>query len=368
MILARSPYLVKVDELGQTQTRVELFIWNGTGGAPAIPTYSLSKLIPASNQSTTYYNIAPYIREYFNFIYSSPTSVGNNVVPNENVWCNVTYKTYATIGGVDTLIDTVQNVATDGFGYYEDEMNPSEITLSKVFLSLLNTNTRNIPYTYLCDANPEDIGTVTLLGTSAYPAGIDRLYVVYTSLDGVTPQIEVEVTQTRIANMLKVHPDFIGYGNLFSLRYDMDEGTEIIWECYFVPQCECKYEAVKIDFINRFGAWQREWFYKASNETLDITNNTYKINPNPINYDTNQGQYKTFNTNGKTTIKTNTGFVDEQYKIVIEELMLSETIRVNNYPAKLKTTSIEKYKEINTKQINYSLEFEMAFDKINSIV
>lgn len=367
MILARSPFIVKVDELGQTETRVELYLWNGTGSAPAIPTYSLSKLIPASNQITTYYNIAPFIREYFNFINSSPESVGNNVLPNAYAYCNVKYITYAVINGTDTEIDTVQTIATDGYGYYENGMNPSENELSKVFLSSL-ASTRNVPYTYLCNAATEDIGTITLLGTNYYPVGIERLYVQYSPLDYSAPAVEVEITQTNIVNMLKVLPEFAEMGNTFSLRYDDEAGTQVVWTCYFQPQCECKYEAVKVDFINRFGAWQREWFYKASNESLEMTNNTYKINPNPIDYNTYQGQFKNFNTNAKTSIKTNTGFVEEQYKIVIEELLLSEVIRINDYPATLKTKQVEKFKDINTKQINYSLEFEMAFDKINSVI
>jgi hypothetical protein len=367
MILARSPYIVEINETGQTQTRIELFLWNGTGSAPAIPTYSLSKLIPATNQTATYYNIAPFIREYFNFIYSYPDIIGNNVLPNEYTYCNVKIITYATIGGTDTEINNTQTIATDGYGYYEDEMNPTVNTVGNILLSNLSIGTRNIPYTYLCDSNSTTIGTITLLGTSYYP-GIDRLYVVYTSLDNSVAQIEIDVTQSDIVNFSKVYADFISVGNLFSLRYDDEAGTTIVWEAYFEPQCECKYEAVKVDFINRFGAWQREWFYKASNETLDITNNTYKINPNPINYNLYQGQFKNFNNNGKISIKVNSGFVHEQYKIVIQELMLSEVIRINDFPATLKTKSVEKYKEINTKQINYSLDFEMAYDKINSIV
>jgi hypothetical protein len=367
MILARSPYIVEINETGQTETRIDLYLWNGTGSAPGIPTYSLSKLIPASNQKATYYNIAPFIREYFNFINSSAESVGNNVLPNEDVYCNVVYVRYATINGTDTEIDYLQTIATDGYGYYENGMNPTENAIGNVLLSNLSIGTRNIPYTYLCNSNTEDIGTITLLGTNYYPT-VDRLYVVYSPLDNSAPEIEIDITQSDIVNFSKVHADFISIGNKFSLRYDIGEGTTIVWEAYFNPQCECKYEAVKIDFINRFGAWQREWFYKASNETLDITNNTYKINPNPIDYNTYQGQFKNFNTNAKTSIKTNTGFVEENYKIVIEEILLSEVIRVNDYPATLKIKQVEKFKEINTKQINYSLEFEMAYDKINSVI
>jgi hypothetical protein len=48
--------------------------------------------------------------------------------------------------------------------------------------------------------------------------------------------------------------------------------------------------------------------------------------------------------------------------------MLSEKVLVDEKPAILKTKSIELNKSLNTKQINYSLEFEFAYDLINSIV
>ena len=63
-IFARSPYIFTINSSGQEGSKVELFIWNGTGSAPATPQYTLSKLITATNNLNTYYNISPYIREY----------------------------------------------------------------------------------------------------------------------------------------------------------------------------------------------------------------------------------------------------------------------------------------------------------------
>ena len=64
--LARSPYIVEIDETNQTETKVKLYLWN-TGSQPASPQYTLSKKIPSSNITATYYNISPYVREYFTF-------------------------------------------------------------------------------------------------------------------------------------------------------------------------------------------------------------------------------------------------------------------------------------------------------------
>ena len=49
MINARSPYIVAIDELGQTTTKVEIFLFNGTGTTfPTTPQYTLTKKIPSS--------------------------------------------------------------------------------------------------------------------------------------------------------------------------------------------------------------------------------------------------------------------------------------------------------------------------------
>ena len=71
---------------------------------------------------------------------------------------------------------------------------------------------------------------------------------------------------------------------------------------------------------------------------------------------------------GKKSIKVNTDWVDESYNELLRQIMLSEKIIINNYPAKLNSKSTELFKSINTKMINYTLEFEFAFDVINSVV
>ena len=85
-------------------------------------------------------------------------------------------------------------------------------------------------------------------------------------------------------------------------------------------------------------------------------------------YNVLEGQRKMFNTNGKKSIKVNTDWVAEEYNDLLKQIMLSEKILINNYPAKLNTKSTELFQSINTKMINYQLEFEFAYDVINSVV
>ena len=64
--LSRSPFIIEIDETGQTGSKIELFLWT-TGSQPASPQYTLSKKIPASNNINTYYDISPYVKEYYTF-------------------------------------------------------------------------------------------------------------------------------------------------------------------------------------------------------------------------------------------------------------------------------------------------------------
>ena len=86
------------------------------------------------------------------------------------------------------------------------------------------------------------------------------------------------------------------------------------------------------------------------------------------NYNTLEGQRKVFNANGKKSIKVNTGWVAETWSEVLKQIMLSERILIDNKPAKINSKSTELFKHINTKQINYALEFEFAYDVINSVI
>jgi hypothetical protein len=152
------------------------------------------------------------------------------------------------------------------------------------------------------------------------------------------------------------------YGDLVSLPLCL--ATYI-----FLPICESKYTPVIIDFINQYGAWQREFFFKASKNTLAIESNDYNVMQSSVSsFDIYQGQKKSFNTNARETISVNSGYVYEDFSSNIKQLIMSERILVNDKPAICKTKSLEVFKNINNHMINYSLEFEFAYNTINNVI
>ena len=339
MIRARSPYIISINEASQVSTRIELFISATTFSGT--PQYNLSKAIPASNAPTTYYDIAPYIREYFDHtVYSNITSLTSTYLSVQKL--NVRVKRYKTVVATETLIDTTDEIATDGYNDFADGINNNAVDY------LLDEKT----YYYHSGSN----------------AGFILAYV--QTGDKVRWSDELGVTYLSASLTQGFYYFPRAYNSRFTemwLTQIIDSGSSVQATWIFKPIEECLYTPVKVDFINKHGAFQREFFFKASNDNIEVTNKDYNL-MQPYNYSLTGGQRTTYNQNGKQIIKVNSGWVEEDFKDNLKQLMLSEKVLVDEKPAILKTKSIELNKSINTKQINYSLEFEFAYDLINSIV
>ena len=351
-IFARSPHIITIAEASQTGSKIELFLWNGTGSAPASPQYTLSKLIPATNNLITEYNVSPYIREYIQWTVRQ-TPYNSFAASQITQYANVRIKRYKLASGTYTLLDTTDYKGYDGFGYYEEGYNP---TLNYDILHDEGT------FYYNKGLNPSVFATfragfiMVKTGTS-YKAKYTNL------VSGAT--YTQTLTNNALIDVLRVYQSYYSSGNTLEI---LDTSDVVIWTGTFEPQSNCKYDAVLCDFVNKYGCWQRTWFYAASNDTLTVESTEYNLMQTDTNYNVIQGQRQVFNNNGKKSIKVNTDWVDESYNELLRQIMLSEKIIINNYPAKLNSKSTELFKSINTKMINYSLEFEFAFDVINSVV
>jgi hypothetical protein len=345
-INARSPYVVTINETGQIETKLQIFLWNGTGSMPASPSYTLSKKIPSSNKPATYYDVSPYIREYIDHnTLQSPSSI---VATPTSQWCNVGLKLFKKVSTSFVQVGSTQtHFGVDGYGYYEEGYNPD---LGNYLLS-------QGTYTYNYNLSG-DYGWLTLYTGSGNS-------VKYTNLSTGATQT-VSLTNNVWRDVPRVYSSYGAVGNKLEI---IDGSSAVLFTATFAPKIECKYTPVKVDFVNKFGAWQPEWFFKASFDSLAIENTEYNLmQPTYPNYSQYEGQRAVFNANGKKMIRVNTDWVSESYKEVIRQLMLSEKILIDEKPAKLNTKNTELFKSINSKLINYQLEFEFAYDVINSVV
>lgn len=341
-IFARSPYIVRIAQATQIGSKLEIFLSPTTFGGT--PTYTLSKLIPSPTNIDTLYDVSPYIREYIKF--NLCAAGGNSAVTNPtNERVNVQLKlywyngtTYAQVGATQT------HIAFDGYTYYENLYNYD--------LGNYGLDAGNYYYNPISDA-----GKIRVTTGASFTARYTNLSTaVVTSL--AVSNATFDIPRVRTAN--------VNEGNKVEILNGAS-AVQATW--YFYPLEECKYTPVIIDFVNKYGAWQREFFFKASNDNFNVENTEYNLmQTDSFNYNTLEGQRKVFNTNAKKSIKVNTGWVAESWKEVLKQIMLSERILIDNKPAKINTKSTELFKHINTKQINYSLDFEFAYDVINSVI
>ena len=358
-IFARSPYIIEIDETGQVETKVELYIWNDGTSTPTSPSYTLQKLIPSSNEAATWYDVSPYILEFINFdsynsgtYPSTPVNISNS--PSDQ-YANVTIKRYADTGSGMTLIDSTDYFGFAGYTFYADGSNYDYGDIH------LDSGT----YYYYDDG-------LGALGNLEYERAVPSVRVIedalaltayYTNLDtaaGITVAILAEPVQVPL-----IYKSF--YGDSVKLEIK-DASLNVLATYTSVPVTQCKHTPVKIDFVNKYGNFERFWCVGASFEYNDVEAKEYKrLQSSITSYNTAQGQMSEFNINGKSRIKVNTDWVDESFSETVKQLLLSEKILVNGYPAKLNTKSIEEYKHINTKMINYEMEFTYNHYIINNV-
>ena len=359
-IFARSPYIIEVNEVGQSGSKVELYIYQNGTTPPTSPDYTLEKLIPASNNTQTLYNISPYVMEQIKH-----DAVSQNYNSDSGIWSvdnyiKVDVKRYKLSLSTYVLLDTFTYYAYDGFGYYSQGYNPLHIAQMPVHLDEKD-------YYFWSDANNSPaVNQLERAGT--FTAWLETGWSVkYTQLQtGLTHSYTI--ASNNMYNLYRVRPAYYLTGN----KVEIFTPTSVLsWEATFYPVEECRYDVITIDFINMYGAWQREFMFKASFESLTTTATEFNLMQTMGlfgSWDTNLNQRQTFNTNGIISYRVNTGWVDESFNSNIQQLLLSERILLNNQPVKMKTKEFEKQKNINNKTINYVLEFEQSNDLINNVI
>ena len=167
--------------------------------------------------------------------------------------------------------------------------------------------------------------------------------------------------------------DDLDIGLIDEVHVGTDSGVEIV---KVKTLDECKFEPILVTFVNRFGALQDITFFKKSIDSMSVKGEQFKasiFNENTLSYDTYKHQQTQFLVQGKSSITMNTGYLNEDYNKVIEELMLSEQVwmyRDGNTTITpiIPTTKQITYKtSVNDRLIDYTINFDMAFDKINNI-
>jgi len=337
-IFIRSPYFIQVNEANQLGSKVELYLYNKGNTAPTLPTYILSKKIASTTQLENTYNIANYAKEFIKPV--APVTVSVPTEEDVNCWAYCIVKRYTELTlGVYTLLDTETFVCLNGYTDYSGGYNNDN---TSAVLPLVNTN---ITYYKSIADNYINVFIETIIDDIQWGDGVEFEY-----FDNTEP------TLWKLPY----------YGNTYLDFYPYTKPR--VFEIKAQEICEPKYTPITCSFINRFGGWQYLTFFKANLQSIETTSKDFNLLPSSVNYNALQGQKRTFNQQGKQKIKCNTGWVDENYFDLIQDLLLSEVILLDNKPAIIKSQSSDKKTHLKDKNINYEIEFEFNYGLINDVI
>jgi len=373
---ARSPYYIKVEDSSLSYAIMELYVYTGIYGYDkGSPKYTIRKDVISTNDYIVF-EISELVRDYLDTTFG----VGLQDYVGQNVWVEADIVEYDSSdvpigatnpadryeariladGGTFVASSCLQSyfdeitppdlIAFDGYSYFEDGANAQ---LSRTLLQS-NTDIYHLSGEELrIPVYSEDVTSVvfyyqgSIVSTVSTPtSGLSYEQTVYASYTGDVDEVRVNSSGVEIINV-----------------YETDE---------------CRYTPYKVTFVNKYGALQDVWFFKKSTESLNTKSENYKsntFNQSTLTYDIPNHQYRDFHKEGKESITMNTGFVSEEYNKVMKELLLSEKVWLTKtidatetiLPITVKTQSLQYKTSVNDKLINYTIDFDYAFDKINNI-
>ena len=378
IINTRSPFYKKISNASLFSAKLELSIWTGetSDKTSADKKYTLKKQAIGSNTYVTF-ELSKLIRDYMITEY--------NNYATDTLWIETVVVIYNSSGG--TVSTTTENyLAIDGYGYFENGINPRSTEHTTPMVLQDNTSI------YYNDGDDIKIpiyaeaATVTAVLDTDAGANVnwneanvfwDTYDVNWGDGDEDQEITDNGNTNQKIQYLILTDTEYLSDGDTVTISSDSaDYPDDVIITLRKV--CEPKFTPLNIIFYNKYGALQNMWFFKKSTTNINITSETFRNNI--IDFDNSGGsptyslskhQEKKFITNGKESITVNTGFYPEDHNEIVRQMMLAEQVWVydgtNTLPINLKSNSLQFKKSVNDKLISYTVQFDYAFDKINNI-
>ncbi len=390
IINTRSPFYIKVSDSSLATATLQLYIYEGakdTTPDAADLKYTITKSeLEANNQVV--FEISELIRDYIDIKYDGEYD-------SYSVWANAVI-TAKDSSGSSISSPTVtpsdyanQFVALDGYGYFEEGVNPqpsrSLLQSNKIIYRPEDGNI-NIPI-FAEDTNSVAYYNNGTLVRSQAISDTDNTNqkIQYISVSGNSDNATYEervledggtLESSRCLEQFLNYLD-IGQVDEIVVGYDTSVGSDT--HVIKVRKFDCSiYEPIRVTFVNKYGALQDLWFDRKSVNSINVKSSDYKASvmnfSSTPTYDTSAHQNRVLDLVGTESITMNTGYIDEEYNEVFRELMLSEQVWMTRLtdteeilPLRPKTQSLQFKTRTNDKLINYTIEFDFAFDKINTI-
>ena len=400
---------------------LEIYIWTGARASrPASPHITINRTTGFGSNTTHTTDIASLIADQLNTTIAK--LFNNNILSEQNgrvAWVQIDYDVDYNSGSNDTGSSDIFQVI-EGYSYFDEGAN---FALTQTILS---PESEQNTYEYNVEMMPIYVGEYgqgldivyayedrvladggTIEALSCCNIGLATIRILLddgTKYDYAVPE-SVIYTGDQAEDRIKLMPSgvanlknwLVTQGSSIDLVNSdwykiqlLDTFENVIDERQFYPTCEVKYTPIQLAYISKYGTWNYATFFKRSVETIDVTNDMYRritgnVQNGAYTYGLHNPMYKKYNTNGKRRLTINSGFVAEEFKEVMEQILLSEYVLVvadstvvkdgstytytannNAVAANVSTNSLTKKTKVNDKLIEYTLDLEYAFDELNS--
>jgi hypothetical protein len=367
----RSPIYIRVQNATIADAQLDLFIYTGTFSTdkPATATYSLTKSAISSNNYVIF-EVSDLINDYINYTLSSASNINTS---QTTVWAEATITPENALG-VDLDVVSVIMLAFVGYGYYNEgftsQTKTNSLTTVNVNAVVGNTNFLQSNTTIFRKAG--DTVTIPLLSNYSVNSGSDTLTgsqtAVFKNGSSTISTVSASTGQTASSNAITYATSTTA--TLTSVDVTDSSGTTTIT----IEEQDCnKFNPIPVSFANKHGAIQTVNFFLKSIESLSVKNEEYNSNTltTSATYNTFEHQYKVRNVIGREKIILNTGYVNDDFNQVIEELLLTERCWMTKdstiHPLIPITKDVTFRTSLNDRLANYTIEFNYAYDKINLV-
>ena len=327
------------------------------------------------------FELSELIRDYLETEY--------NDYATDAVWVDADVTIYDSSNAIVQVNSQNTNTTTflgiDGYGYFEDGVNPRDTSTPMVLQD--NTNVyyydgQDIKIPVFAEAATI---TVSLQSQAAANINWEAADDFWETNDNTWGSGNVNISITDNGNT----DQKIQYVIIEDTE-DLDDGDTVTFSSNssdypddvvitLKKVNECKFSPLNTIFYNKYGALQNMWFFKKSTTDINVKSEQFKNNILDLensggtpSYALSKHQEKKFMVNAKESITMNTGFYPEAHNEVVRQMLLSEQVWSDDtstvLPINLKSNSLQFKKSVNDKLITYTVQFDYAFDKINNIL
>jgi hypothetical protein len=357
LALVRSPHYVSTNFDIETTTKaiIDVTIWSGDlDDMPATVTYSLTRLRPTADAVTLDTNLSEIIRSQLTPVPNIVTAAPSQLVDSDSesvkwIYYNVSF-TNPTVA-VPNIEGTFS--ALDGYGYYNQNANPSKPT-NKILLS--NIGTKKIASNGVILIPFINDGTYTSVDVDTESGDINTNFVITT-----------DVASAKFVQYVIVDPSQTTDRQV-TITFNGD--TPLSFVVSIVD--ECRYNPKTILFKNKNGAFEAISMFKKSTSSISTSKEDF-VNQFTTNktYDITAHQFRNINFEATEKISLNSGYISEDENESYKQLLLSDQVWFYEdgtlVPVNVETNDLTFKDRVNDRLVNYTIEFKYSYNTIQNV-